>query len=134
MEYRYEVPIVVMRYEDEDSEPMPIKKSVTDFVVQHISLSPWRDFFDEDVVDVKVEPRKDRLMIQVVDMQPYDVLNDELWKLKLQDWCWYGYFDSGYHIPGRYYGYNCDEVVIYLSDDQLPIVSKTKMPKVENEH
>ena len=126
MEYKYEVPVVVVRYGDELSEYLPAKRSVTDLVVQR--MKDWRQFFTDDVENVTVEGRKDRLMIQIVNTDPYSVLDDELYLAQLHGWCEFGSFDGGVTLMGRYYGYSYDEVVVYLSDSKFPILSKTKAP------
>jgi len=124
--YTYHVPIVVKVYGDEEENSLPTKKSICDFVLQHLLLSSWRDFFPEDVDNVTIEGARDRLKVNIFDSEPYSVISDEIHKVELQTWCDCGYFDCGKNIPGRYYGYSHDEIVVYLSDDKLPITSHTK--------
>ena len=134
MIYTYYVPIIVRAYGDEEEDVLPTKKSICDFVMQHLMLSPWRDFFPEesDVENITIEGRKDRLKVHIFDSEPYSAITDDIHRGELQTWCDFGYFDSGKNIPGRYYGYNQDEIVVYLSDDKLPITSQTKTPKMES--
>jgi len=124
--YTYHVPIVVKAYGDEEENSLPTKKSICDFALQHLAASLWRDFFSDEADNVVVEGRKDRLKVQIFDAEPYSVLNDEIYKGDLQKWCDFGHFDGGKNIPGRYYGYSHDKIVVYLSDEKLPITSHTK--------